>query len=290
MKYVKILIVLLSATLFLPAHTLTHYTAHTPFCYSDKAVIRTFDLDGRRKQLVVNVDTLKTSIQDMVKTKGHPCEDSRYARLLARSASAPYPLTNDGITHQKSGTTLTTDLCPSFKKGFEDRLYEAIIKKFKNPVPVTLFITGKWIQKHKREFRQFLRWQQEGKLAITWGNHTFSHPYHTKVPDQQNFALSRGYNLRSDTLRLEKYLIEHDITPSVFFRFPGLISDKKTIETIHDLGLITIGSDAWMAIGQKIKPGSIILLHGNKNEPRGVDMFLDQLKRNKIKKLAPLHP
>jgi hypothetical protein len=259
-------------------------------CYGNHAIIRDFILNGMHRQLVVNVDTLKTSVQDMVKTKGHPCEDSRYTRLLRESASAPYPLSNDGITHQKSGTTLATDLCPSSKKGFENRLYEAIIKKFKNPAPVTLFITGKWIQKHKREFRQFLRWQQDGKLAITWGNHTYSHPYHPQLPDKQNFTLSHGYNLRSDTLRLEKYLIEHGITPSVFFRFPGLVSDPKAIHTIKELGLITIGSDAWIAIGQKIKPGSIILLHGNKNEPRGVDMFLDLLKKGRIKKLEPLSP
>ncbi len=275
----------------LSASIVSHYTAHTPFCYSDHAVIRTFDLYGRRKQLVVNVNTLQTSIQDMVKTVGHPCKNSRYTRLLRESASAPYPLSNDGITHQSGkGIAITTDLCPSSKKGFENRLYEALIKKFKNPVPVTLFVTGKWIQKHKREFRQFVKWQQEDKLAITWGNHTYTHPYHPGKPYSHNFALTPGYDLRSDTLRLEKQLIKQGITPSVFFRFPGLVSDQRAISTIKELGLITIGSNAWLAIGQKIKPGSIILLHGNRNEPRGVKMFLDLLKRDEIKKLAPLSP
>jgi hypothetical protein len=286
----KLSIILLLLSGFLSASIVTNYSAHAPFCYNDKAVIRTFDMGGRRKQLVVNVTTLKTSIHDMVKTLGHKCKDSRYARLLHQESSLPHPLSNDGITHQPHGVTLTTDLCPSSKQGFEQRLYAAIIKQFKNPVPVTLFITGKWIQKHKQQFEQFVKWQKGGKLAITWGNHTYNHPYHSKLPNEKNFALSHGYDLRSDTLKLEKYLIELGITPSIFFRFPGLISDQKAIRTITDLGLITIGSDAWLAIGQKIKPGSIILLHGNKNEPRGVDMFLEMIGKDKIKNLAPLSP
>jgi hypothetical protein len=78
------------------------------------------------------------------------------------------------------------------------------------------------------------------------------------------------------------------VTPSVFFRFPGLVSDAKTVQAIHDLGLITIGSDTWIAKGQKVKEGSIILLHGNKNEPKGVEMFLEILHKEKIEKLEPL--
>ncbi len=286
----KQLILLFALSGIMSASVVTNYTAHTPFCYSDSAVIRTFDLDGRRKQLVVNVNTLKTYIQDMVKTVGHPCGTNRYTRLLREASAAPFPISNDGITYQDSGTALTIDLCPSSKKGFERRLYEKIIEKMQNPVPVTLFITGKWIKKHKKSFKQFKKWQQEGKLAITWGNHTYSHPYRKGMQNQENFALTHGYDLRSDTLKLEKYLIELGITPSVFFRFPGLVSDKKSIETITDLGLITIGADAWLAIGQKIKPGSIILLHGNLNEPRGVKMFLDLLEKGKVPKLEPLEP
>ncbi len=283
-------ILLFALSGLMSASVATNYTAHAPFCYSNNAVIRTFDLDGERKQLVVNVDTLKTSIQGMVRTIGHPCRGNRYTRLLREASAAPFPLSNDGITRQKSGTALTTDLCPSSKKGFEQALYATIIKKMKNPVPVTLFITGKWIEHHQHALSLFRRCERDGKLAITWGNHTYTHPYSSKLPDEQNFSLTPGYDLRADTLKLEKYLIELGITPSVFFRFPGLISDKRAIEIIRDLGLITIGSDTWLAIGQKIKPGSIILLHGNLNEPRGVKMFLDLLDKGKVSKLEPLDP
>ena len=269
---------------------ITHYTVNKPFCYSDKAIIRTFNMDGHRMQLVVDVNTLHTSTQLVIHTLGHPCGSSRYTKLLHKSTATPWPTTNDGLTHQHGGMTLTTDLCPSSKRGFERRLYQALIDRFKHPVPVTLFITGRWIAHHEDALEQLRRWEQEGKLAITWGNHTYTHPYHPSKPLKHNFALSPGYGLRSDTLKLEQTLLEQGIVPSVFFRFPGLVSDQKSIETIRGLGLIPIGSDAWLAKGQQPAEGSIILIHGNKNEPKGVDLFLKMVESNRLRKLHPLQP
>ncbi len=289
MKPVLITLVLLLAVQSQAVH-ITHYTAHEPRCYSDKAIIRSFILDGHSRQLVVNVDTLDTWIQPIVKTPGRPCGSSRYMRLLKEATAAPYPTTNDGLTHQHGGMTLTTDLCPSSKRGFEHRLYQALIDRFKNPVPITLFISGRWIVHHEEALSQLRRWEHEEKLSITWGNHTYTHPYHPGKPPRHNFALSAGYDLKSDTLKLEQTLLEHGITPSVFFRFPGLVSDRKAIGTIRQLGLIPIGSDAWLAKGQQPAEGSIILVHGNRNEPGGVDMFLKMVKKKPIRKLAPLDP
>ena len=290
MKSAPVIFFLLFALPFHAAHV-THYAAVKPACYGHHAIIRSFTLDSKRKQLVVDTDTLQTSIQDIVLTIGHPCGSSRYTHLLDKAASAPYPLENDGITHQRAkAPTLTTDLCPSSKTGFERRLYEGLIRHFKHPVPVTLFITKRWIERHPAAFEQFRTWERSGELAITWGNHTAYHHYHPGKPYRENFVLSSGENLTQDVLDLEIALIERGITPSVFFRFPGLVSDRKSIETIHDLGLIPIGSDAWLAKGQKPKPGSIILVHGNKNEPRGVDMLLEMIENKSIQGLAPLLP
>ncbi len=272
------------------ANHITNYTAHKLFCFAHTAVIRTFQLDGHWKQLMINVDTLQTSLLPMVKTLGHPCGSSRYTKLLRKSTTAPWPTTNDGLTHQNGGMTLTTDLCPSSKTGFERRLYQTLIDRFKHPVPVTLFISGRWIAHHEEALKQLHRWEQEGKLAITWGNHTYTHPYHPSKPLKHNFVLSPGYNLKSDTLKLEQTLLERGIVPSIFFRFPGLVSDQKSMETIRALGLIPIGSDAWLAKGQQPKQGSIILVHGNKNEPKGVDMFLKMLETKRVRALAPLNP
>jgi len=109
------------------------------------------------------------------------------------------------------------------------------------------------------------------------------------VPLSKNFVLSKEENLEKDILDNEKYLIENGVVPSVFFRFPGLISNRDAILKVKKFGLITIGSNAWLAKGENIKEGSIILVHGNKNEPKGVDIFLKLLKDKKIKSLNSLY-
>ncbi len=290
----KLLIVLflLLTSLSLSAQQITNYHTNN-FCFQPKnsdelAVIRTFNMGKDRLQLMVNTRTLKTHIQPMVKTIGHTCGESNYQRLLTQSSHPPYPLQNDGITHGRGGITITTDLCPSSKSGFEEELYISMINRFINPAPVTIFITGLWIEKHTVEFKKLIQWERDANLSITWGNHTYSHPYNSKVELSKNFSLTTGYDLRKDTLRLEQLLISQGITPSIFFRFPGLVSDERTIKTIHNLGLVTIGSDAWLAKGEMPKGGSIVLLHGNRNEPQGIIKFRKLLDENQTTQIQSL--
>ena len=256
-----------------------------------KVAIREFSYKDTNYYLVVDPNTLNSSFK--VASNIYPCpkelNTTRYYKLLDASISNPlHPLQNDGIVGAKSGIYLSTDLCPSSKSGFEERLYKAIIKKFQNPVPLTLFITKKWITKHKEAFEKLKEWEKEKKLNINWGNHTAKHIYHKNIPLNKNFALSKEEHLIDDILELEVTLIEEGLIPSVFFRFPGLVSNKETISLVKELGLITIGSNAWLAKGQNIKDGSIILLHGNKNEPKGVDIFLKFINESNITKLDDL--
>ena len=76
-------------------------------------------------------------------------------------------------------------------------------------------------------------------------------------------------------------MLEQGLIPSVFFRFPGLVSDNKVVGLVTDYGLIPIGSDAWLAKGQSATSGSIVLIHGNGNEPVGVSDFIRLLKNEK---------
>ena len=258
---------------------------------SINVAIREFSYKDKNYYLVVNPNTLTTRLTLASKLYNCPktLNSTKYFKLLSLSVSnTTHPLQNDGITSAKNGIYLTTDLCPSSKRGFEDRVYKAIIKEFKNPVPLTLFITKKWINRHKLEFNQLKLWQKEGKLDINWGNHTANHIYHKNLPLNKNFVLAKEEHLTKDILDLEKTIIENGLTPSIFFRFPGLVSNKKAIFTVKKLGLITVGSNTWLAKGEKLKNGSIILIHGNKNEPKGVDIFLKLLKNGKIKELSDL--
>ena len=283
----------ITTLLFSGNNGIQNYTALFPIeCEevngTEEAIIRVFDENRTKHYLAVNTTTLKTDIiQDIDELK--ECnESSRYISLIDKSSSAPYPLQNDGITNMSSGIYITTDLCPSSKRGFEKRLYEAVIKHFKNPAPITLFITKRWIERHSKEFELLKRWDRDGNLSIIWGNHTAYHHYSPKVALKHNFVLYSKEHLKNDILTLERYLIDRGVTPSIFFRFPGLVSDRRSVEIAKRLGLIIIGSDAWLAKGQMPKDGSIILIHGNKNEPKGVDIFLKLLKEEQIKDIRSL--
>ena len=255
----------------------------------EMALLRRFRMDDKSYLLAVETRKLTTHTLPDRSYDIHPCKkNTRYFRLLNFSSRTPYPLQNDGITHGEKGLYLTTDLCPSSQQGFEKALYEAIIRHFSHPVPVTLFLTKRWIEKHSPAFETLRQWDANGSLAITWGNHTAWHHYHPGRPLKENFVLSTEENLTEDVLILEKTLLKRGITPAVFFRFPGLVSDEKSVETVKQLGLIVIGADAWLAKGQTPKEGSIILLHGNRNEPEGVDRFLRMLDNGEIGNLQSL--
>ena len=267
----------------LNAHNVTDYkVVHYCGKYNKKyiTVIRDFKFDKNDTLLVVDNDTLKSYLIPKDKLKQTICSPtSHYKELLELSHTPPYPLQNDGITNIGNSIHITTDLCPSSKRGYEKRLYIALPKYLKPPVAITIFVTGRWIKRHQKEFNELLKMDRDGNLSISWGNHTYKHIYHPHKSLRDNFVLSAEEKFIPDILDLEKLLISKGVTPSIYFRFPGLISNQKDIDIVANLGLITIGSDSWLAKGQKIKKGSIILVHGNRNEPKGVDILLRLLKR-----------
>ncbi len=288
MKQLLGLVVFASSFLFA---SITEYRAfyHTCFIQNNQEykLLRSFKKDQKQYYFVVNTTTLKSSLFTQIGDL-KSCSNSYYQYLLNLSSNYPYLLHNDGLLKNSGGVAISTDLCPSSKKGFEKRLYEALFNYFPNPAPVTIFITKRWILKHPKEFHQLQQWQQARKLAITWGNHTAYHHYHPHIPDKHNFVLSPKEHLQEDIFDLEKILLENGITPSVFFRFPGLVSNKKSVELVKALGLIIIGSDAWLAKGEKVTSNSIILVHGNKNEPKGVTILLELITKHILKKITPL--
>lgn len=213
---------------------------------------------------------------------------TRYYQLLNKSTSPPYHLENQGIIHaenDESGNILTIDLCPS-TKAFESELFNKLVDLSnisKKPIPITIAISGMWLLQHQDEFQWLLKMEKQKALEITWVNHSFSHIYYKDLPSAENFLLSEGTNLDSEILMTEKYLLEEGELPSVFFRFPGLVSNESVIKKIKQYGLIPLGTDAWIASlkqkHQEITPGGIILVHGNGNEHNGIVILLPLLNK-----------
>lgn len=135
------------------------------------------------------------------------------------------------------------------------------------------------MQQHPEDLEWLKYLSKSGKWNIIWINHSYNH-FMNNEPLTENFLLSKGTDLNTEILQNEQLMIEKGITPSVFFRFPGLVSDKAILEKVLHYGLIPIGADAWLAKGQRPVNGSIVLIHGNGNEESGVKDWINLLKYN----------
>jgi hypothetical protein len=207
---------------------------------------------------------------------------SNYGRALSDAGHRDLPLQDAGITRTvpfQRGIDLTVDLCPSHRS-LEHTFFTRLINAFsaeEKPVPVAIAVTGIWMQEHPVDLQWLLDAVNRGDLSITWINHSFSHRFDPSLPLRNNFLLEKGTDLRGEILNNEIAMLAHGMIPSVFFRFPGLVSDRTVFDSIESYGLIPVGSDAWLAKGQRPSAGSIVLVHGNGNEPVGIEKFFELL-------------
>lgn len=253
-------------------------------------VRRVFEKANRAYYLALHIDDLKSEIVLKSGTQSiKGCQNPNYDRLKMQALADAKALQNAGITAGLGkGYALTVDLCPASKKGYERDFFLRLIAEQKG-FPVTLSITGKWIKKHQKAFAELRSFKKSGKLSIIWMNHGFLHPYHRGVKIEKNFILSADANQTLEALGTEKLLLSYGEMPSIFYRFAGLVSSEKIIKKwVNQYGLIPIGSQAWLAKGESIKAGSIVLIHGNKNEPLGIERFEKISQRGTIKSLERL--
>ena len=233
---------------------------------------------------------------------------TRMMRAIEESAQAPGLvhrgfLRNAGLVHGDApGAFVTGDLCPSLKpleRGFLEgahTLVEAgtgVVKPLDRSfidklvaegphTPVALSISGLWLTHHFADYRWLIDQQAKGAIDILWVNHTYHHPYARGAPDEHNFLLEPGVDADAEILQVERLLIANGQTPSLFFRFPGLISSAPLMQAVLRHHLISLGADAWLALDQRPNAGSIVLVHPNGNEPLGIKLFERDLARNAL--------
>jgi hypothetical protein len=219
-------------------------------------------------------------------------KSTRMGRAISESAEAPGLihrgfLQNAGLTHGAGpGDFVTGDLCPS--KRPLDRVFFARLETASPHASVALGISGLWLVHHFDDFRWLVDQRNSGALDILWVDHTYHHPYLARLPLAANFLLTKGVDPEAEILDTERLLIANGETPSLFFRFPGLVSSDPLMQAVSRFHLVTLGADAWLAKGQQPQKGSIVLVHPNGNEPKGLAMFTRDLTRGTI--AAPLEP
>lgn len=255
--------------------------------------LREFKWEGKSVRWIVDENTLKTDIvpvaqlqhcRPLLLTKNSPAYNdhtlaSPYLLSLQKYNLFDGKLQNHGLTGAKdhsTGTYLTVDLCPSTKE-FNKPFFELIKQK---EWPVAIAVSGLWILKHSDDWR----WLQQtlAHSPVTWVNHSRNHPVYPDVPLEKNYLLSEGRDVKKEILTNEILMIQKGLTPAIFFRFPGLVANENALAITQELGLIPLGSNAWLSKGEKPQAGSIVLVHGNGNEPRGIHLFMKDLEQKKL--------
>lgn len=174
----------------------------------------------------------------------------------------------------KKSVAVTIDLCWSLRR-YETGLFQLLRQSAgKAKIHPVLFVSGRWLEQHPQEMNELIQLSLEPNIEITWGLHSWDHPksggFMNDYPPEK---------LREDTLRLESLLLEWGVVPTVYYRFPGLIHDQLRLREILQLDLFPIDCDSWLALVERqdsspfcnqVRNGSIILVHGNGNEPDGI--------------------
>jgi len=234
---------------------------------------------------LVNTKSLETSIHSFHKPPALiRCQNSSAYQNLRRAVlNEPKSITNRGLkSGYKDAYALTVDMCPSSKEGFELDFFETLIKR-KEAFPVSISMTKKWALQHPEEFEMIKVWDDQKKLKITWINHGAAHPYKRHIPIEKNFINLKGVDFKKEVLDNENFLLQEGRVPSVFYRFAGLVSNDEDFNyLVKELGLIPLGSSAWLAKGEPIQKRSIVLIHGNKNEPLGIKLYLKSKNRSPV--------
>lgn len=248
-------------------------------------VSRTLVYDGAASYVVAHAESFRTSVvakaaldrASSVTTGGALA--SKLAALRASDAtlrSLQLP-PRDGAGGQRVAVTI--DMCQSSKR-WEKELFDYLVATgdaLGAPIPVGIAMTGGWAKAHPTELAQLLDWQAKKKLDVVWINHSFTHPLHC-AGSRCAFMTAPDIDMKREVLDNERLLLAQGAAPSALFRFPGLTHDHRRREELAGLSLAALDADAWLAKGEPMHDGAVVLLHGNGNEPEGVRLFMRAVK------------
>ncbi|MDB5134200.1 MAG: polysaccharide deacetylase [Mucilaginibacter sp.] len=281
---------------------ITNYRVYYGWAHNypqDWIILRRFENQGKDYFLMVNPQTLETKVNESSFYQAKPMtlaetriffKKTPYEKALNSVEKQSVAIQDAGIERgmpTETGISLTADLCPSHRP-LDRRIFTTMIAEFQKvekPAPIALSVSGMWMLQHKQDLEWLKQLRNNGDIRITWVNHSYTHRVSKNAPLKTNFLLEPGTDINYEVLATEQLMLKNGLVPSVFFRFPGLVSDQQLVYKITNFGLIPIGSDAWLAKGQQPQAGSIVLIHGNGNEPVGVADFI-KLLQSKTKQIA----
>lgn len=252
-------------------------------------VIRRFDLDGTPAGLFVDVDTgvfayAESSVLEERTREALDAEISTapyFEALRAHRNAAIDRLPTSSLVAGETRFVLTVDMCPS-SRAWDVDFFEWLVALSDvrgEPIPVGIAMTGYWAERHGTWFARLAAWQADGKLDITWIDHSYTHARNADGTGQDlRFLTAPGTDIAAEAERFEALMLSTGQMASPFFRFPGLTHDVATRGAVNDLNLFALDGNAWIAKGQPPRDGAVILVHANGNERVGIDGFFRDIR------------
>jgi peptidoglycan/xylan/chitin deacetylase (PgdA/CDA1 family) len=156
---------------------------------------------------------------------------------------------------------LTFDACATRrqKNGFDRPLYDVIKAEH---VPVTIFVSGKWVESHEAEVAELAR-----DPLVTFGDHSYDHPHMETL----------SAKLIGEELDETEATLGRHGKKSVAFRPPFGTWNQRVIDVARSRGLLTVTWEVVSGDPSKhtttarlvhnvvahARPGSIIIFHIN---------------------------
>ena len=187
---------------------------------------------------------------------------------------------------------LTFDACGSVNDGYDAKLIDYLIKE---KVPATLFVTGRWIDKFKKEF---INLSKDSLFEIE--NHGLNHKP-ASVKGESAYGIKGTRNIQELIDEVEKNAVKmQNLTGKKpkFYRSGTAYYDEAAVKVIKKLGYEAVGfsvlGDAGATFSKaKVKQqllsapaGSIIIMHMNhpeKDTAEGVIEAIPILKEKGFK-------
>ncbi|CAN5912460.1 hypothetical protein BH11MYX4_BH11MYX4_48650 [soil metagenome] len=258
------------------------------------ALIRSATFQGESTRLVIDEESFATSLVPaaaLERASRQAASADRIAETPWSKSFAEFARRGAALEHLSAEAdglgadepfALTVDMCQS-RRPWERRLFDwavGLSERIGQPVPVGIAMTGVWAKAHPAELDQLMTWERSGKLAITWINHSSTHPLHCLDAScrKAEFLTSASVDFEEEVLGEERAILARGMAPSALFRFPGLVHDAKRLGQLSRLSMMALDADGWIAKGQPIKRGAVVLVHGNGNEPEGIVGFLKQVQ------------
>lgn len=218
---------------------------------------------------------------------------ARYAEWFHDQAVHERALRFGDRSKLPKNVSITVDLCWSLRR-FEADFFQSLPQLSRlrgHEMHVTIFVSGRWLQQHPTEMETLIDLARQPGVELTWGLHSWAHP--KSAGFLNDFSPEQ---LRDDTFLLERSMLQWGIVPTIYYRFPGLIHDRKRLNEVLRLDLFPVDCESWLALlgsshpfAHPVTGGSIMLVHGNGNEPKGIRRLNVWLADHPKWQTQPLH-